>query len=529
MSDTQAKIDARRAEAQKIKERNQRRAARKVKLSNSAKSKLNKVLTAVVAVVLALALVLAVFPFMKHIVPAVKVGKSVYTTSDFTYAYNSDVNNFYSNYYQYLSYFGLETGTPLNKQAYSDDMTWADYFVKDAVEALKQMSVLAQEAKANGYKLSDEELAAVDSMMEDLRKNANNYGYGDNVDRFVKAMYGSGVSKGTVKKMLKLQMLAESYMNHVQDGYNFTVADFEEKYKENENEYRTVNIRYQRFIPSYSSSSTETEKYQAIVDNSTLAHSFYNAVTDETSFSEHALELAKKQASDPSTVTTESTLHEGTAYSTLQSISEELADWAFGADTKVGEKYIYYNDSTYAYTVAMLISSPARDEYNTVDVRHILIAVDSDAEDKDVEIPVPDAEAKEGTRGNALYQIQEIEKAWKEAGATEEAFAKLADEKSADGAEGGLYTKITKGYMVSEFNDWIFDEARKPGDCEIVYSSDYGYHLIYFVGENLPAWQAAVEKDMIEEAYNTYVEEATAKYPVKEFRFGEWYRSEIWK
>ena len=37
--------------------------------------------------------------------------------------------------------------------------------------------------------------------------------------------------------------------------------------------------------------------------------------------------------------------------------------------------------------------------------------------------------------------------------------------------------------MVTNFNDWIFDASRKPGDTGIV-ESDYGYHIIYFVGDN---------------------------------------------
>ena len=38
--------------------------------------------------------------------------------------------------------------------------------------------------------------------------------------------------------------------------------------------------------------------------------------------------------------------------------------------------------------------------------------------------------------------------------------------------------------MVSEFNDWCFDPARKSGDTGIVYNegSYTGYHVMYFSG-----------------------------------------------
>ena len=61
---------------------------------------------------------------------------------------------------------------------------------------------------------------------------------------------------------------------------------------------------------------------------------------------------------------------------------------------------------------------------------------------------------------------------------------------------GGLYTKIYKNQMVTEFNDWCFDASRQSGDTGIVYgeSSNYkGYHVIYFVGDDVPYWQVQAE------------------------------------
>ena len=46
---------------------------------------------------------------------------------------------------------------------------------------------------------------------------------------------------------------------------------------------------------------------------------------------------------------------------------------------------------------------------------------------------------------------------------------------------GGLYNGITVGQMVESFESWCFDETRKEGDVGVVHT-DYGCHLIYFVG-----------------------------------------------
>ena len=85
----------------------------------------------------------------------------------------------------------------------------------------------------------------------------------------------------------------------------------------------------------------------------------------------------------------------------------------------------------------------------------------------------------------AKAAAEEILASWKSGEATEESFAALANEKSADGdgTTGGLYENVYPGQMVVNFNDWCFDSARKPGDTGIV-ETEYGCHVMYFVGDS---------------------------------------------
>lgn len=47
--------------------------------------------------------------------------------------------------------------------------------------------------------------------------------------------------------------------------------------------------------------------------------------------------------------------------------------------------------------------------------------------------------------------------------------------------------------MVNSFSAWCFDSSRKAGDTAIV-KSDFGYHIMYFVGTGkLTAWQYAAK------------------------------------
>ena len=89
---------------------------------------------------------------------------------------------------------------------------------------------------------------------------------------------------------------------------------------------------------------------------------------------------------------------------------------------------------------------------------------------------------------------------------TEESFAALANEKSADGdgTTGGLYENVYPGQMVDSFEDWCFDASRKTGDTGVV-ETPYGAHVMYFVQENVPMWQFEVLSNLKNTAYNEWM------------------------
>ena len=80
---------------------------------------------------------------------------------------------------------------------------------------------------------------------------------------------------------------------------------------------------------------------------------------------------------------------------------------------------------------------------------------------------------------------------------------------------GVWYEQVYKGQMVTAFNDWCFDAARKAGDTDIVETS-YGYHIIYFIGQDLPYWQVRVTNTMKNNAMNTWLESLQQDYTITE-------------
>ena len=144
-----------------------------------------------------------------------------------------------------------------------------------------------------------------------------------------------------------------------------------------------------------------------------------------------------------------------------------------------------------------------------VSIRHILISVEGEKDEND-EFTAEAWAAAEKT-ANDIYNT------WL-SNPTEEYFIELAKEHSTDPGSkdnGGLYEDVYVGQMVPEFNDWCFADGRKPGDHGIVKSSDYGYHIMYFVkqGDKL-AWYETALQDLIKLEMNALIDEVTAKYPI---------------
>lgn len=149
----------------------------------------------------------------------------------------------------------------------------------------------------------------------------------------------------------------------------------------------------------------------------------------------------------------------------------------------------------------------------TVNVRHILIQPEGEKEGKD---EAGNAIYSEVQLKQAMGEAQKLYDLWKSGPATEESFAALVEENSADSgssSNGGLYTDVTPGKMVAEFNDWCFDPARKAGDHGLVQTS-FGVHIIYFVSASEETyWHAAAYDKFMNQKSTELVDSALEAHP----------------
>ena len=210
--------------------------------------------------------------------------------------------------------------------------------------------------------------------------------------------------------------------------------------------------------------------------------------------------LPEKAAKEYESIATYSHPESGT-YS-----GDAATKWVFDDSRQAGDTELVENGTS---IYLLIFHSRGRNDYNTVDVRHILFKVDTSSLDSKAD----DYQAKlEELKAGKKQEAENALQAWKAGDATEESFAALANKLSEDpgsNTNGGLYKQVYKGQMVSEFNDWCFDESRKAGDTGIVANdaaggSYIGYHVMYFVGTDDPYWMVQVRNAMMNKDYSEW-------------------------
>ena len=161
----------------------------------------------------------------------------------------------------------------------------------------------------------------------------------------------------------------------------------------------------------------------------------------------------------------------------------------------------YYDDNAENYEASHVekIDKPM------VSVRHILIEPEASE----------DGTISDEAWAEAEKTANDILDQWLAGEQTEESFAALANEHSADpgsNTNGGLYEDVYPGQMVETFNDWCFADGRQVGDYGIV-KTNYGYHIMFFsgVGEEI-YWRVTAKEDYLSELAAQMQDEIAAKY-----------------
>lgn len=493
----------------------------------------------VVAIALVLSIaVLVVQGFVSPNAAAMTVGSEKIYSHELNYyyinAYSNFINQVGTEYASQL--FGLDTTKSLKTQTYYGDnsMTWHDYFLNTAKSSAQQIHMLADAAKAEGVTLNEEYEAYVQDEMTGLAEYVEENGY--SMDSYLSAMYGKRMNQAEYERLVRAGYLASQYSAAKSEEFSasYTNDDIIAYYNENANDFD--HVTYRRYLVSANTEDgmTDTQKNDALNAARTTAEAMATASTSEAEFIAQVVAQKNKEnaaaaANSEDTTTTEYTGDQAesdtlqsdvsfSSFSTTNESSKAQAEWLFDSARTTGD--VTTIDTTTG-TYVFFFMERTRDNYNTVDVRHILVSYDSfDAEGNPI---ADDAESDSSTdttdaqKDAAKAEAERILAEWKSGAATEESFGELAKQYTDDsnGKQGGLYEQVYQGRMVTNFNDWIFGSGREAGDTGVI-STDYGYHVMYFVGDNDPYWMVQVRSAKASADYNAWAEARFENYAIKE-------------
>ena len=396
-----------------------------------------------------------------------------------TYYYKNLENSLFASGDDYLANIGLDPKVSLRDQNCASGETWFDYLMNMTKDNVKQMLVLMEAANDAGIELTDEDLADVDKQYEAVKDKE----------------FGTGVREEDVRQALKYSALASKYSKKILADTKTGQSEWDAYYQEHAAEY--VNWEQESFKIAFSD-GTATDSAAEPAMSKEEAQQRANALSAQKSketFENWVRKYLTEQGTAEADIDTQ--ISGLSTQGSQSACGEEMTQWAMSEDAAVYDTYIVENSNN--FTVYLLLSEPKRDETATIDVRHILCKTET-----------------YGSEEAAKAKAEEVLEEWKGGDQTEERFGTLAQTYSDDGGsskEGGLYESVYEGEMTTEFNDWCYDSARKPGDVDIIKTS-YGYHVMYFVKNGMPKWAADISKKTDGDAYQVAYDALVEKYEV---------------
>ena len=442
---------------------------------------------------------------------AVTIGDTTLSNADLTYYYMDTINNFYGNAYdQYSNYasmfismnYGLDITQPLSAQIYNEATgeTWADYFVDSAIESARTTYALYNLAMSGGdYKLPEDFETQVNASLASTKALAGLYGF-RTMEDYLKAMYGNGADEESYVNYYRVNAIAESYYNDYYQGLEYTKDQISAYNDEHYDEFSSFDYSYfyvpvNKYLPKVEEGTELTDAQRS------AAEAEAKADADKLATAKNGEEFETLIDALPFAI--ESTKAEVITKTSIKSTAELYREWLADKARVAGDISIFEYESNTdkdenvdGYYVVLF---QGRENHNTLlrSARHMLVKFSGGTTDTNGNVVYTDAEkaaAKE--KAEATYNE------WLNGGElTSETFgAKVSTTTSADDGSnknGGLYENIYPGQMVSNFDKWVFDPTRLPGDHGII-ETEFGYHIMFFVGEQ-------------ENTYREYVIELTLR------------------
>ena len=467
--------------------------------------------------------------FVRRTLPVYTIDGVNFSTTEFEFFFYSELME-YNNMMSQFQGMGIDLPDPnrlLSRQVRDQETgeTWADFITQMALARMASIVSLHNAAMAAGFELSDEQIEEIDEEITMVGYQAMFNGF-PTTDSLLQQMFGNSINESTYRSILEFTMTAGAYGEFVRDSFSYSSGELAGFYMENRDILDVFAYRVLRINPdelNYADFESDEAYDEALETAIADAHErAADIITGGISSEEDFIATAREEYGHDDDWTTE--VH----YRMGEHLDATFKDWLLDESRNEGDIAAFDNDtgSTILYFV-----SRNDNNYRTTGMRQILITrelVDPD-EFPFGEIDPGYIEALERAETEARQRADIVNNLFIEAGRTEDALIRLMADHSDDNTPGGEYTDISKysyqsSYframkVVPEIEEWLFDESRVVGDSQLISTSDFGYHLVYFTGLGAPFFELIADDRMRTRDHTEWLGGLTEGEPVRHAAF----------
>lgn len=391
------------------------------------------------------------------------------------------VNGAMASYYMYsiLSDFKSDNSTYLDKMMdtstslkdqpcyYEETKTWFDYFAEVTRQRVVLYLSMAEKAYSAGdTEISEENSAAIDKEIENLKKEAQNAGI--SLGRHLHNTYGRGVKETDVRDALRLYYISYQYRMKCYNNAEASESDIASYCENNKSKFYKASYYSYTISAVYDSKTATEETVNAAVNK---AKSEAEAIASGSSVADF-LTAVKEHMKANGMTDEEITEAIGKALVADAAYSEadETAKWIFDRSRKPGDATTV--KGTEEYTAVCITEPYHKDETVSRDLYDLSVSSD-----------------KSGVSDKTY--AEELLKDIKEASGNDiDALKKAFSDRGNGDAVLTAYENISDDDVSESIGNWLFSDTRKVGDTTVTETSD-GAHILLFVGNGMKKWEQA--------------------------------------
>lgn len=465
------------------------------------KAKFKKNLTIGIAIALVIVLIFGALvffkgPYLRNNTVAVTVGSQELTPTQVHYYYVDEFTQFVGNFGEMAAYF-FDDPSNIENQVYDEatGATWGDYVMQEAMLDIANEYAVYEEALANGYEMSEEAQATLDSTRDYINMYASMYGVDG--DAYIRSIYGNASSVESYMEYQAVKTLAYYYQEDTKAALSYTEDDIRAEDEANPMEYNAYTY-HSYLVSGYVDTEDEAEMAAAMEE----ARANAAAMAEATQGDLDAYLAYCDQLSETDAYTNE--LRSLRENYTGTMMTESVKAWVTDPARQEGDVGVVEISDTGCYVLYYV--SQHDNNYEAPNARVIEISAKTTDESGNEVVDFSVAETK---LDNLLADVAKHEADGDDVDGTYNNLAGIYSSNEDTRYNGGKYEFISKDEFEEDVTSWLFAEDRVAGDTTSIRGEDAIFY-IYYEGIGGNYRDNLIIEELRERDFTTWYETLTA-------------------